>query len=125
MMQTFQGVNYHERRLGYFEANERSSESMEERSMHRAVWKAEYGNIPHGWVVHHKDGDKANNDLANLQAMAPLDHRALHPRWGRTGPMPRSSLVCVQCGDPFEAGHSYAKYCSPLCRERARPPRRT
>lgn len=34
--------------------------------------------ITKGEVVHHKDGNKLNNDLSNLQLMARGDHTRLH-----------------------------------------------
>lgn len=37
-----------------------------------------YGEIPKGYVVHHKDEDKSNNDFDNLQVMTDADHRRLH-----------------------------------------------
>lgn len=49
-----------------------------------------FGAIPHGYVLHHKDGNKQNNDLKNLQLLNKKDHDKLNPmirmaadiRWG-------------------------------------------
>lgn len=35
-------------------------------------------NCPKGMVVHHKDGDKTNNELNNLQIMTNSEHAKLH-----------------------------------------------
>ena len=35
--------------------------------LHRTVWKYHNGEIPKGYHVHHKDGNKLNNELQNLQ----------------------------------------------------------
>jgi hypothetical protein len=34
--------------------------------------------IPTGWCVHHKDEDKTNNEISNLQLMTISDHMKLH-----------------------------------------------
>lgn len=46
--------------------------------MHRYVWKYYNGDIPEGYEVHHIDGDKANNDISNLQLLTVAEHRKLH-----------------------------------------------
>jgi len=45
---------------------------------HREVYEDFYGEIPAGFVVHHKDGNKANNDPENLVLMKRGSHSALH-----------------------------------------------
>ena len=53
--------------------------------VHREVYKETYGQIPHGWVVHHIDQCKTNNDPENLIAMPRLVHDRLHDLMRRTG----------------------------------------
>ena len=38
-----------------------------EYSMHRLIWEKSYGKIPDDYDIHHKDGDKQNNELNNLE----------------------------------------------------------
>ena len=45
---------------------------------HRLVWEAHFGKLPEGMLIHHKDGDKTNNAIENLQAVTPRDHRRYH-----------------------------------------------
>ena len=45
---------------------------------HRIIWERAFGKIPEGYVIHHKDGNKHNNDLSNLQLMKSSEHKALH-----------------------------------------------
>lgn len=45
---------------------------------HVFVWEKHYGRIPDGMQIHHKDLDKTNNDISNLQLVTPLEHKRLH-----------------------------------------------
>lgn len=45
---------------------------------HVYVWKKHYGDIPKGYVVHHKDHDPRNNDISNLELMPLTAHSSMH-----------------------------------------------
>src|SRR6185295_7692407 len=45
---------------------------------HVWVWKYCNGQIEKGLHVHHKDGDKSNNDISNLEAITVKEHAAKH-----------------------------------------------
>ena len=42
--------------------------------IHRLVAKAFIGEIPKGYHIHHKDGNKQNNRLDNLEIIHPAKH---------------------------------------------------
>jgi len=46
--------------------------------LHRYLYESEYGELPTDVHVHHADGNKDNNSLENLVAMAGSDHSTLH-----------------------------------------------
>ena len=46
--------------------------------MHRMVYEYYNGKIPSGYVIHHIDENKLNNDISNLQLISDSDHRRLH-----------------------------------------------
>ena len=48
------------------------------RRLHRAVWQAIYGEIPHGCHVHHRDGNRTNNHPSNLELLAAAEHLSHH-----------------------------------------------
>lgn len=119
------GVTWHRRKSGHFHNKRRGY-------LHRYVWEQAHGSIPDDMVVHHIDGDPANNDLVNLELMGKSDHQRLHAlerlptenqrraaseslksRWiDRTG-------QCMQCRAVFTARAlvSVGKFCSNKCRE--------
>lgn len=41
---------------------------------HRYVWESNYGHIPKGYVIHHIDGDRTNNDINNLEILTKERH---------------------------------------------------
>jgi len=46
--------------------------------LHCCVWEQYNGEIPKGYEVHHKDHNKDNNDISNLELMIRAEHRKLH-----------------------------------------------
>ena len=102
---------------------------------HRVIYEQHHGAIPEGWVVHHRDEDKTNNDPSNLVAMPRGDHHSLHST-GRAGSEKQKlaaaqtlaslrkpkSATCLHCGQGFiscSAGEA-GKFCSKDCTEKWR-----
>lgn len=48
---------------------------------HRVVWEEHHGPIPEGFDIHHKDMDKANNDISNLELISHKEHSLYHAGW--------------------------------------------
>ena len=47
--------------------------------LHRLIFEDFYGfEVPKGFVVHHKDENKLNNCILNLQLLSEREHRSLH-----------------------------------------------
>ncbi len=88
-------------------------------SLHRMVWTCYNGEIPDGYDIHHKDFDKNNNDISNLEALPKAVHMRLHARQnGLKTRKNRGKFICVNCGREYEAadnGHNL--YCSKKCLE--------
>jgi hypothetical protein len=69
-------------------------------------------------VVHHKDRNKANNSLDNLQLMTSSEHTRLHMIEDKG--IIFENRMC-ECGNIFEVTHtSDRKYCSPRCAKKFR-----
>lgn len=99
----------------------------------QAVWTHIHGPIPDGYDVHHLDGDKANDDPANLAIVDRHEHRNSHAAengakstsasvgaaamWAARKPEQR---ICEHCGATYESRSTYSSYCGPNCRAGAR-----
>lgn len=46
--------------------------------MHRYVWEKEHGAIPFGWDIHHKNEQKTDNRIENLECLPKSEHTRLY-----------------------------------------------
>jgi hypothetical protein len=75
---------------GYYQsANRRGPKSR----LHQVVWTFHNGQIPPGHVIHHKDGNRANNDISNLECITRSEHSKRHAPLHKT-----IERHCVYCG---------------------------
>lgn len=89
------------------------------RMEHDLVWEGANGPIPPGHDVHHRDFDKLNNRLDNLQLLTKLAHKRLH-----SGCVEISGVEhkpCRKCGEFKPIAEYYQKpdgimtKCKPCC----------
>lgn len=59
----------------YFTVILRKDGTKQTRRIHRLVAEAFIGEIPKGYHVHHKDGNKQNNHVDNLEIIHPSQHK--------------------------------------------------
>ena len=62
---------------GYYLSTSYTDSGRRER-LHVYIWRVNNGNIPKGYHINHKDGDKFNNELDNLEMLTSKDHAAYH-----------------------------------------------
>jgi hypothetical protein len=59
----------------YFQSGRKN---VDERLLHRRIWADNFGPIPPGFDIHHKDDNWRNNDPLNLEPILQSEHRRLH-----------------------------------------------
>lgn len=69
-----------------------------------------------GLEVHHKDGNKDNNDISNLELMSKEKHQQLHSNISRKNSSKRH--VCKSCGRAYYASVSPSKFYCNWCLEK-------
>lgn len=82
--------------------------------IHRLVWESFRGDVPNGFVVHHKDNNKQNNNIKNLQLVSTMEHHKIHlaehpemiESMKRYNKLIRPKKICQYSLD----GHYIAKY---------------
>ena len=50
-----------------------------------------------GELVHHKDGNKKNNHISNLQIVTRSEHATIHMKWNKHGKKDLSKRICKLC----------------------------
>jgi len=73
----YDGILWHRNIQGYYVSWKGNWKDKEER-LHRYIYKKHYNNIPKGYIIHHIDFNKDNNNISNLQSMTSSDHKSLH-----------------------------------------------
>lgn len=80
--------------------------------IHRMVWEQAHGPIPPGYIVHHVDHDKRNNDLSNLALMSRQEHSAHH---NDKHPRVKTCEVCGTEYEPAPTKRARSKTCTYDC----------
>lgn len=68
---TVDGVRFYKSASGYYSSSKR-------KRLHIYLWEREYGPVPEGHDIHHKDGNKDNNSIENLVCVLRRTHHTEH-----------------------------------------------
>lgn len=84
--------------------------------LHRAVYSYYYGEIPDGYVIHHKDWNPYNNNIDNLQLLTRSAHKKIH----NSAPCSDNNtktVICKNCNKEFIVSKVLKKhFCCDKCR---------
>lgn len=87
--------------------------------VHVIEWEKAHGAKPKGYEIHHKDFNKANYSLDNLELLSNSDHQKIHAGWIRTNGE-WTHKPCNHCGEllPLDSFYPRKGYTpSALCRK--------
>lgn len=73
--------------------------------LHRAIWEHHNGSIPKGWHVHHKDGDRDNNEIENLEIKCGKEHLSEHHKGH--GRRPEAAMAALPAWRASDAGQRH------------------
>lgn len=62
------------------------------RRLHVAVWVSNFGDVPPKFHVHHRDGDRKNNNISNLVLLPAYIHLSLHSSTDESKARSRESI---------------------------------
>ena len=72
----FKGTKFYSGKDKYF----RSFKNPKTKYLHRAIWEDTFGEIPKNYHIHHKDGNKFNNSIENLDIIHRAEHLSFHQK---------------------------------------------
>lgn len=102
--------NIHKKDYFYGEVYDRTIGRSKKVSLHRYIWMTYNGPIPSDHVIHHKDGNKLNNDIENLECVPERDHLSKYHD-GMHRYKNAVDRACVNCGKIFKAKTKRSRYC--------------
>lgn len=70
----YDGIRFTPSGHGYYRATSRKGHL----SLHRYKYEKEVGVIPEGYDIHHKDWNKQNNAIENLECISKSDHARIY-----------------------------------------------
>lgn len=88
-------------------------------SLHRFLWMYLNGEIPEGYDVHHKDFNKDNNSIDNLQLLTKDEHAKIHLAHKiKKKHDKKMKFICQICGNEYESvNRGNNTYCSQTCKK--------
>ena len=76
--------------------------------LHVFIWERVNGEKPQGFVLHHKDYNRYNYTLENLELLSESDHKRIHAGWIRQGDQ-WISKPCNGCGKVLPLNQFYPR----------------
>lgn len=74
----YNGKKYYISKQGYYSRDERKNGKRKMILLHRVIWEEANGSIPVGYHIHHKDENRLNNSLDNLELLPSSQHSSHH-----------------------------------------------
>ncbi len=76
---------------------------------YRRIWKEKNGEIPKGYVIHHIDKNRKNNDISNLQLLSKSEHTKIHKKIKSRNKSILRIWFCFKCNEEFHYANDKIK----------------
>ena len=76
--------------------------------LHVYIWELSNGGKPKDMEIHHKDFNKQNYDIKNLELLSKTDHRRIHAGWIRVGGI-WTKKPCNRCNTIYTLDNFYER----------------
>ena len=77
--------------------------------LHVYIWEKANGPKPPKMFVHHKDGDRGNYSLDNLELLTQKEHSRIHAGWVRDDEGHWVAKPCTDCGEVLSLDSFYER----------------
>lgn len=77
--------------------------------LHVYIWEKNFGSKPKGYDVHHKDFNKKNYNLNNLELLLSSDHKKIHAGWIKNEKGELELKYCKTCGELLHIDSFYKR----------------
>ena len=77
--------------------------------VHVYVWEKKNGSKPKGYDLHHKDFDKSNYNIDNIELLSFSDHRKIHAGWIRNNKGEWLMKPCKDCNMKLPLNQFYQR----------------
>jgi len=77
--------------------------------LHIYIWERKNGEKPNGYQLHHKDFDKKNYNINNLELITQSDHLRIHAGWVMNSKGEWISKPCKDCGEILPLNKFYQR----------------
>lgn len=138
---TYNGIEYRRYPAGkhpnYYYAKLQEGGKTITKALHRQIYEDNFGPIPAGYTIHHKDLNPLNNGVDNLQLVTIAEHMQIHGNLVKynaeheRGPQSKETIakrrdsvlhnlktiprICQQCGAEFYATNVHQRFCTEKC----------
>jgi len=100
----YDGIKWYQKKNKYYETNGSKKDGY--KHLHRYIWEKYNGKIPDGYYIHHKDLNRENNDISNLQMVTLAEHNTIHSTGKKLSKKHIDLLCSINTGNKYAIGNT-------------------
>lgn len=104
------------KKTGYYYTCFKGKGISKNKGLHQYVWEKYNGGIKEGCEIHHKDHNKNNNEIHNLECVERNKHRRQH-QLEKVGYKGVFEGNCIFCGEKLSSTKQWGVFCTTKCKQ--------